>query len=54
MAAGAALTAYGLSRFRRRGWILAGFGILLFRRGATGYCITYDVLGINTRTRRQA
>jgi uncharacterized membrane protein len=50
VAAGAALTVYGFTRFRRRGWILSIFGILLVRRGATGHCVTYDMLGINTRT----
>jgi uncharacterized membrane protein len=48
MAGGAALTLYGLARFRRRGWILATFGILLLRRGATGHCHTYDYLGGST------
>ncbi|HET7218527.1 MAG TPA: DUF2892 domain-containing protein [Vicinamibacterales bacterium] len=45
---GAALTLYGLSRRRRRGWILAAFGVMLFRRGATGHCHTYDLLGVST------
>ena len=48
MIGGAALTLYGLSRLRRRGWMLAAFGVLLFRRGATGYCHTYDFLGVST------
>ena len=48
MIGGAALTAYGLSRFRKGGWILAGFGVLLFRRGAIGHCFTYDLLGLGT------
>jgi uncharacterized membrane protein len=48
MVGGAALTLYGLSRLRRRGWILAAFGVLLFRRGATGHCQTYDLLGLST------
>ena len=43
--AGAAMTIYGLRHWRRGGWILAGFGLLLFRRGYTGYCHTYDLLG---------
>jgi uncharacterized membrane protein len=45
---GAALTWYGVSRFRRGGWILAAFGLMLFRRGATGHCYTYDLLGVST------
>jgi uncharacterized membrane protein len=48
MVGGAALTLYGVSRFRRHGWILAAFGVFLFRRGATGYCHTYDALGVST------
>lgn len=48
LASGTALTLYGLSRLRRHGWILAAFGILLFRRGATGHCHTYQWLGVNT------
>jgi hypothetical protein len=48
---GAALTLYGVSRWRRGGWILAGFGVLLFRRGFTGRCFTYEMLGINPRSR---
>jgi len=48
MVVGAALTLYGLSRLRRHGWILATFGTLLFRRGVTGHCYTYDLLGITT------
>jgi hypothetical protein len=45
---GAALTLYGFSRWRRSGWLLVGFGVLLFRRGVTGHCFTYDLLGIAT------
>jgi len=48
MVVGAALTLYGSTRLRRHGWILAMFGTLLFRRGVTGHCYTYDLLGINT------
>lgn len=48
MLGGAALTLYGLSRLRRRGWMLAAFGVLLFRRGASGHCHTYDLLGLST------
>src|SRR5215207_2277849 len=51
MLCGAALTVYGVSRWRRRGWILAGFGVLLFRRGFTGRCVTYGVLGIDPPSR---
>jgi uncharacterized membrane protein len=48
MAAGAGLAAYGLSRRRGSGWVLALFGGLLFRRGFAGHCHTYRMLGINT------
>jgi hypothetical protein len=48
MIGGAVLTLYGLSRLRRHGWIFATFGVLLFRRGLTRHCHTYDVLGMST------
>jgi uncharacterized membrane protein len=48
MAAGVGLAAYGASRRRPAGWAVAGLGALLFRRGATGHCHTYQLLGINT------
>jgi uncharacterized membrane protein len=51
IAAGTALTLYGLSRLRRGGWLLAAFGVLLFRRGSTGHCHTYDLLGVSTLDR---
>lgn len=49
IAAGLGLATYGLTR--QRGitrWMLAGFGALLVRRGASGHCHTYEWLGINT------
>ena len=48
MAAGLGLVAYGLSRRRTSGWMVAGFGALLFQRGVSGHCRTYELLGINT------
>ena len=48
MAGGAGLAAYGLTRGRTRGWILAGLGALLVRRGVQGHCETYQMLGLNT------
>lgn len=48
MAAGIGLAAYGASRRRTAGWALAGAGALLFRRGLTGHCHTYEMLGLNT------
>jgi uncharacterized membrane protein len=49
IAAGIGLATYGLTR--RRGaaaLMLAAFGGLLFRRGASGHCDTYELFGINT------
>ena len=48
MAAGVGLAAYGASRRRAAGWAVAGLGALLFRRGMTGHCHTYEMLGLNT------
>jgi uncharacterized membrane protein len=48
MAGGAALAVYGLSRRRPGGYLLAAFGGWLFQRGMSGYCQTYELLGINT------
>jgi uncharacterized membrane protein len=48
MAAGAGLAAYGLGRRRGTGWLLTLGGVLLFRRGLSGHCHTYELLGVNT------
>ena len=48
MAGGAGLTAYGLTRGRTPGWVLAGLGALLFRRGMSGHCDIYHLLGLNS------
>jgi uncharacterized membrane protein len=48
MAAGAGMVLYGLSRRRTAGWMAAGLGALLFRRGMSGHCHTYEALGLNT------
>jgi uncharacterized membrane protein len=48
IAAGAGLAAYGLSRLRSNGWLLAGLGGLLVRRGLTAHCDVYEALGIDT------
>ena len=48
MAGGVGLAAYGISKGRVPGWALAGLGALLFRRGMTGHCDTYALLGLNT------
>jgi uncharacterized membrane protein len=48
IAAGAGLAAYGLSRLKSNGWLYAGVGALLLRRGVTAHCDLYDAIGINT------
>jgi len=48
LAAGAGLAAYGLTRRTTSGWVMAGLGALLVRRGTTGHCDTYQMLGLNT------
>jgi uncharacterized membrane protein len=48
IAAGAGLAAYGLSRLKSNGWLYAGVGALLVRRGVTAHCDLYDVIGVNT------
>jgi len=48
MAAGVGLAAYGVSRRNTSGWIVAGLGALLLRRGMSGHCHTYALFGINT------
>jgi len=48
IAAGAGLTVYGLTRLKRKGWMYAGLGSLLLRRGLTEHCELYEALGMNT------
>lgn len=48
MAAGVGMAAYGITRGRLPGWALAGLGALLVRRGMSGHCDTYQMLGLNT------
>jgi uncharacterized membrane protein len=48
LAAGAGLVAFGLSRLKSGGWLYAGVGALLLRRGATAHCDLYDAIGVNT------
>jgi uncharacterized membrane protein len=48
IAAGAGLAAYGLSRLKSNGWLYAGAGALLLRRGVTAHCDLYEAVGINT------
>jgi uncharacterized membrane protein len=46
--AGAGLAVYGLTRLKQNGWIHAGLGALLLRRGVTAHCDVYEALGMNT------
>jgi uncharacterized membrane protein len=48
VAAGVGLALYGLTRRSGRGWLMAGVGALLLRRGVSGHCETYQALGLNT------
>jgi len=48
IAAGTGLALYGLSRIKRNGWLFAGLGGLLLRRGITQHCDVYDALCYNT------
>ena len=48
VAAGTLMAVYGVSRRRGNGWLLATMGALLVRRGVTGHCHTYDLIGVNT------
>src|SRR5881628_3452836 len=49
VAAGAALAAFGLRKRGASGIALALLGAELTRRGATGHCMLYDALGVDTR-----
>ncbi len=46
--AGATMVLYGLTRRGTAGLVVAGLGAWLFQRGASGHCMTYELLGINT------
>jgi len=48
IAAGTGLALYGLSRLKRNGWLFAGLGGVLLRRGFTQHCDVYEALGFNT------
>jgi uncharacterized membrane protein len=48
IAAGAGLAIYGMSHLKRNGWLFAGLGGLLLRRGVTAHCDVYEALGVNT------
>lgn len=46
--AGAAVAAYGLTRRSLGGAVVAGIGGALLWRGASGHCLFYCLLGVNT------
>ena len=48
IAAGTGLALYGVSRLKRNGWLMAGLGGLLLRRGITQHCDVYEAFGLNT------
>lgn len=48
LAAGAAMAAYGLSKRRATGWMLAAIGGMLLQRGYSGHCNVYHAIGVNT------
>jgi uncharacterized membrane protein len=48
IAAGAGLAVYGLSRLKSNGWLYAGLGGILLRRGVTAHCDLYEAIGVNT------
>lgn len=52
-AAGAALAAWGLRRGDLLGYALAACGGGLLFRGASGHCVTYQLLGISTARRNE-
>lgn len=52
IAAGTGLAVYGLTRLKRNGWLPAGLGALLLRRGVTAHCDLYEALGMNTAANR--
>ncbi|HEX7418905.1 MAG TPA: SRPBCC family protein [Thermoanaerobaculia bacterium] len=51
--AGSALAAYGLKRRSIPGLVLSACGGALVWRGATGHCLTYELLGVSTATTEQ-
>src|SRR3954451_9576874 len=51
IAAGTGLALYGLSRLKRNGWLFAGLGGMLLRRGVTEHCDLYEAFGRNTAAR---
>ena len=53
MVGGGALAAYGIKRGGILGTLLAVLGSDLVYRGATGHCMIYDSLGINTSTKSE-
>ena len=54
IAAGAGLALYGLTRLKSAGWLYAGIGGLLLRRGVTAHCDLYEAVGMNTAHKTSA
>ena len=48
IAAGAGLAIYGVSHFKRRGWLYGALGAYLLRRGVTAHCDVYEAFGLDT------
>jgi uncharacterized membrane protein len=48
IAAGTALAIYGISRRNPSGFLLAGVGAILMRRGARGHCELYQAFDLNS------
>jgi uncharacterized membrane protein len=48
IAVGSGLAVYGLARLKSNGWLWAGMGGLLLRRGVSAHCDIYEALGVNT------
>jgi uncharacterized membrane protein len=48
IAAGTGLAIYGLTNLKSAGWLYAGIGGLLLRRGVTAHCDLYEAVGMNT------
>ncbi len=46
--AGSAMAAYSLTRRSKAGLVVAALGGAMVWRGATGHCMTYEILGIST------
>ncbi|CAN5464838.1 SRPBCC family protein [soil metagenome] len=50
MSTGIGLAAFGITRQRPSGYVIAALGAMLFRRGITAHCDVYQAMGIDTAT----